>query len=117
MEAAVLDARENAARNGITNAAFLCADAGEAAAELLRRSIRPEAVVLDPPRKGLAPEVIDTVCAMVLDRVVYVSCDPATQARDLKRFASLGYVPLRAAAVDMFPRTFHCEAVALLARA
>ena len=74
------------------------------------------AVVVDPPRKGLSAEVIDTVCGMAPERVVYVSCDVATQARDLKRFASLGYAAREAVAVDMFPRTAHVETVVLLTR-
>ena len=114
--AAVENARENAQRNGLHNVEFICADAGQAAAELVRRGVRPNAVVVDPPRKGLAPEVIDTVCGMAPERVVYVSCDVATQARDLKRFAALGYKAEEAAAVDMFPRTAHCESVVKLIR-
>ena len=114
--AAVENARENAARNGVQNVEFLCADAAEAAAELLRRGEKPDAVVVDPPRKGLAPEVIETVCAMAPERVVYVSCDVATQARDLRRFAELGYAPVETVAVDQFCRTGHVETVALLRR-
>lgn len=111
---AVENARENALRNGISNAEFICADAGEAASELLRRGERPDAVVVDPPRKGLAPDVIDSICGMAPDRVVYVSCDVATQARDLKLFAEKGYRAVKATAVDMFPRTHHVETAALL---
>ncbi len=111
---AVENARENARRNGIENAEFICADAGEAAAELLRRGEKPDAVVVDPPRKGLSPEVIEAVCGMAPKRVVYVSCDVATQARDLKLFAEKGYRATEATAVDMFPRTHHVETVALL---
>ena len=114
--AAVENARENAARNGVENVEFLCADAGEAAAELLRRGEKPAAVVVDPPRKGLAPEVVDIIAAMGPERVVYVSCDVATQARDLKRFAALGYEAKKAVAVDMFPRTAHVETVVLMSR-
>ena len=114
--AAVENARENAARNGLHNVEFLCADAGQAAAELARRGVKPNAVVVDPPRKGLAPDVIETVCAMVPARVVYVSCDVATQARDLKRFAERGYAAREAVAVDMFPRTAHVETVCCLYR-
>lgn len=114
--AAVENARENAERNGLHNVEFLCADAGAAAAELARRGVRPDAVVVDPPRKGLAPDVIDTVCAMAPARVVYVSCDVSTQARDLKRFAALGYSAREAVAVDMFPRTNHVETVVRLSR-
>ncbi len=111
---AVENARKNAERNGITNAEFICADAGEAAAELLRRGTKPDAVVVDPPRKGLSPEVINAVCGMEPQRVVYVSCDVATQARDLKLFAELGYEAEKATAVDMFPRTAHVETVVCL---
>lgn len=113
---AVENARENALRNGVGNAEFLCADAGQAAAELLRRGTRPDAVVVDPPRKGLDVQVIDAVCGMAPERVVYVSCDVATQARDLKLFAGRGYTAVRATAVDMFPRTSHVETVVLLRR-
>lgn len=113
---AVENARENAARNGVTNAEFLCADAGEAAQELTRRGLRPDAVVVDPPRKGMSPEAVAAVCAMDPRRVVYVSCDPATLARDLKRFSGTGYAPTRAVAVDMFPRTSHVETVVLMSR-
>ena len=111
---AVENARENAHRNGINNAEFICADAGQAAAELAARGLHPGAVVLDPPRKGLSEQVIDAVCSMLPERVVYVSCNVATQARDLSLFKQRGYFPLRAAAVDMFPRTAHVETVVLL---
>ncbi|MCI8477790.1 MAG: 23S rRNA (uracil(1939)-C(5))-methyltransferase RlmD [Oscillospiraceae bacterium] len=113
---AVEDARQNAARNGCSNAQFLCADAGQAAQTLARQGIRPHVVCVDPPRKGLAPDVIQTIAQMAPDRIVYVSCDPATLARDLKHFASLGYQPQIAEAVDLFPRTAHVETVALLSR-
>ncbi len=111
---AVENARENARRNGINNAEFICADAGQAAAELASRGLHPGAVVLDPPRKGLSEQVIDAVCSMSPERVVYVSCSVATQARDLSLFKQRGYFPLRAAAVDMFPKTTHVETIALL---
>ena len=75
---AVEDARRNAADNGIENARFLCADAGQAAARLRAEGVRPDVVVLDPPRKGCDEAVVDTVALMAPDRVVYVSCDPAT---------------------------------------
>ncbi len=113
---AVENAKANAERNGITNAEFICADAGEAAAELLRRGTKPDAVVVDPPRKGLAPDVIDSICGMEPQRVVYVSCDVATQARDLKLFAEKGYKAEKSTAVDMFPRTSHVETVVCLTR-
>ena len=113
---AIENAKANAERNGLHNTEFLCADAGQAAAELLRRGVRPDAVVVDPPRKGLSEEVIAAVCAMAPERVVYVSCSVATQARDLKIFAEKGYSPREAVAVDQFSRTPHVETVALLLR-
>ena len=108
---AVENAKANAIRNGIGNAEFICADAGEAAAELLRRGERPDAVVVDPPRKGLSPDVIESICGMEPKRVVYVSCDVSTQARDLRIFEQMGYKAEKATAVDMFPRTSHVETV------
>ncbi len=114
---AVEDAEENARRNGMDNAQFWCGDADSAAKRLLDENLRPDVVTVDPPRKGLAPEVIQTIAQMSPRRVVYVSCDPATLARDLKRFRESGYEPERAAAVDLFPRTHHVECVALLSRA
>lgn len=113
---AIEDARENARRNGLENTEFICADAKEAAAELARRGLRPDVISVDPPRKGMAEEVIGHIAAMAPRRVVYVSCDPATLARDCKRFEALGYRTLRAEAVDMFPRTHHIETVAQLIR-
>ena len=111
---AIENARENAARNGMSNVEFICADAGEAAQELLRRGVTPEVVVVDPPRKGMSPDAVEAVAAMSPERVVYVSCDPATLARDLAIFKTLGYNSQRAIAVDMFPRTMHVETCVLL---
>lgn len=113
---AIEDAKENAERNGFRNAEFFCADAGEAADELARRGLRPEVISVDPPRKGLSVQVIDAICAMAPERVVYVSCDPGTLARDLKLLAERGYAAVRAEAVDLFPRTGHVETVVLLSR-
>ena len=113
---AVEDAKANAARSGVDNVRFLCADAGEAARQLAAQGVRPRVVCVDPPRKGLAQDVVDTIAAMAPERVVYVSCDPATLGRDVKRFAAPGYGLVRAAAVDMFPRTAHVETVCLLSK-
>ena len=112
--AAVEDAKANAARNGVTNAEFLCADAAQAAQTLADRGLRPDVICVDPPRKGLAPAVIDAIVQMAPQRLVYVSCDPATLARDVKRMEEQGYVLQRAEAVDLFPRTAHVETVCLL---
>ena len=113
---AIEDARANAARNGVSNVEFLCADAGEAARRLAQAGVTPQVVCVDPPRKGLAPDVVDTIAAMDPRRVVYVSCDSGTLARDIKRFAAHGYAVRRAEAVDLFPRTAHVETVCLLTR-
>ena len=113
---AIADARENAERNGISNAGFFCGDAAEVAARLESEGLRPDVITVDPPRKGLSPEVIASVAAMKPRRVVYVSCDPATLGRDLRIFAELGYPAVRAAAVDMFPGTRHVETVVLLSK-
>ena len=114
--AAVEDAKANAARNGVTNAEFLCADAAQAAQTLADRGLRPDVICVDPPRKGLAPAVIDAIVQMAPQRLVYVSCDPATLARDVKRMEEQGYVLQRAEAVDLFPRAAHVETVCLLSK-
>ncbi len=113
---AIEDAKENAARNGIENAEFFCGDAGAIAARLADEGLRPDVITVDPPRKGLAADVVDTIAKMSPDRVVYVSCDPATLARDVKRFAEAGYAAQTALAVDLFPRTSHVESVVLLTK-
>ena len=113
---AIEDAHKNAERNGIVNAEFLCADAAEAAAKLEARGERPDVIIVDPPRKGCAPELLHTVVQMNPERMVYVSCDPATLARDMRILADLGYVPQELTPVDMFPRTNHVECVTLFKR-
>jgi len=112
---AVADARENAARNGIENVEFFRADAGEAAARFASAGEKPEVIVVDPPRKGLSEETVGALRALAPERLVYVSCDPATLARDVKRLAP-EYRLARARAVDMFPRCAHVETVVMLQR-
>jgi 23S rRNA (uracil1939-C5)-methyltransferase len=114
---AIEDAKRNAAINGIDNARFICADAGEAADKLFSEGCRPDVVVLDPPRKGCNSLTINSVVSMEPSRIVYVSCDPATLARDLALFRQKGYECVRVKPVDMFPRTPHVECVALMSRA
>ena len=111
---AIDDARENAARNGVKNAEFFCGDASDVAKKLARENLRPDVITVDPPRKGLAADVVESIAEMQPGRVVYVSCDSATMARDVKRLADLGYTARRACAVDMFPRADHVETVVLL---
>ena len=100
----------------MTNTEFLCADAGEAAQELARRGLRPDVICVDPPRKGISPEVIDAIAQMSPTRLVYVSCDPATLARDVARLREKGYHLQQAEAADLFPRTGHVETVVLLSK-
>ncbi|MBQ4570016.1 MAG: 23S rRNA (uracil(1939)-C(5))-methyltransferase RlmD [Ruminococcus sp.] len=113
---AIEDAKKNAKANGIENARFICADAAKAALELKAQGVTPDVIVIDPPRKGCDSALIRTISEMSPQRVVYVSCDPATLARDLKLFAELGYETLEVTPVDMFPRTSHVETVARLYR-
>lgn len=113
---AVENARANARRNGVENVEFICADAAEAAARYERAGKRPDAVVVDPPRKGMSEEALDRCAAMRPERIVYISCDCATLARDAKRLAAKGYKAQRARCVDMFPATGHVETVVLLSK-
>ena len=113
---AVADARDNAVRNGITNAEFFCGDAGQAALELEKSGVRPDVVVVDPPRKGLNADTIEALHRMSPRRIVYVSCDPATLARDVARLREKGYHLQQAEAADLFPRTGHVETVVLLSQ-
>ncbi|MCL2486760.1 MAG: 23S rRNA (uracil(1939)-C(5))-methyltransferase RlmD [Oscillospiraceae bacterium] len=113
---AVEDARKNAGKNGVANARFICADAGEAASRLTCEGCLPDVVVLDPPRKGASADTLAAIAGMSPSRVVYISCDPATLARDLAILRGHGYAPRRITPVDMFPRTAHVETVVLLQR-
>ena len=113
---AIENAKENARLNGIENVRFICDDAKGAANTLYDEGIRPDVVVVDPPRKGCSREVLETIAKMLPERVVYVSCDPATLARDCAVMRELGYEVNKLSAVDMFPRTVHVESVALLSR-
>ena len=113
---AVEDAKDNAARNGITNAEFFCGDAGQAALELEKSGVRPDVVVVDPPRKGLNADTIEALHRMSPRRIVYVSCDPATLARDVALLKERGYTLKTAAAADLFPRCAHVETVVTLSR-
>lgn len=116
VEQAVQDARENARRNGVHNAEFFCGDAGKAALELEKQGIRADVVVVDPPRKGISRDTVEALAAMEPRRIVYVSCDPATLARDVARLKEHGYGLKDVRAVDLFPRCAHVESVALLVR-
>ncbi len=114
---AIENAKENALKNGIRNVKFICTDAGKAALMLHEQGLKPDVVVVDPPRKGMYEDAVKAVASMSPQRIVYVSCDPATLSRDILRFESLGYKLSKVSAVDMFPRTKHVEAVALMLKA
>ena len=116
VEQAVQDAKENARRNGIENAEFFCGDAGKAALALEEQGIRPDVVVVDPPRKGLNADTIEALARMSPRRIVYVSCDPATLARDVALLKDRGYALKSAQAADLFPRCSHVESIAVLER-
>ncbi len=116
IDAAIVDAKENAKRNGIENAEFFCADAGQAALRLSEEGTKPDVIVVDPPRKGLSADVIEAIDAMSPKKVVYVSCDPATLARDVKLLTEKGYSLTHAEAVDLFPRCSHIESITCLCR-
>ena len=113
---AVENAAENARVNGISNTDFICADAGQAAARLSADGLHPEVIVVDPPRRGMDEAAVAAAASMQPSRIVYVSCNPATLARDVLRFSQLGYSLSAVTAVDMFPRTAHVETVVLLSK-
>ena len=108
---AVEDARDNAKRNGIENAEFFCGDAGQAALELEAKGIKADVVVVDPPRKGLNADTIEALARFAPRRIVYVSCDPATLARDVALLKERGYHLKNALAADLFPRCSHVESI------
>ena len=110
------DAAANARRNKIANARFVCADATEWMAAAAGEGLHPDVVFLDPPRAGSTPECIAAVNKMKPRRVVYVSCDPETLARDVAAFTRLGWRAAKFCPVDLFPQTKHVETVVLLSR-
>ena len=116
IEAAVNDARDNAKRNGIENAEFFCGDAGQAALELEKKGVKADVVVVDPPRKGLNADTIEALHRFAPRRIVYVSCDPATLARDVALLKERGYRVADAIAADLFPRCAHVETVVTLSK-
>ena len=113
---AIENAKENAIINNITNAQFICADAPKGAEILKKQGTKPDVIILDPPRKGCDKALFDTVQELSPSRIVYVSCDSATLARDLAVLEEKGYKTKKVSAVDMFPRTPHIEAVALIVK-
>lgn len=114
---AIADAKTNAKINGILNAEFYVGAAEDVVPKKYKEEgIRADVIVVDPPRKGCAESLLDTIVAMAPNKVVYVSCDPATLARDLKYMAGQGYVVEKARPVDMFPHSTHVETVVLMTK-
>lgn len=114
---AINDAKINAKINNIKNAEFFCGDASLAAEKLAYRGVKPDCIIIDPPRKGCDSSLIETISKKFSpSRVVYVSCDPATLARDLKLFEESGYFVKKIIPVDLFPRTGHVETVCLMSK-
>lgn len=113
---AIENAKINANINNIDNAEFFCGDAFDLALSLENRGISPDVVILDPPRKGCQKELFDVISRMSPHRIVYVSCDSATLARDLAVLHTKGYITREITPVDMFPRTPHVECVVLLTK-
>ena len=106
----MIKAKKNALRNGVANAKFYCGDANHPALS------DADIIIVDPPRKGLEKELIETVAKINPRKVVYISCNPATLARDLALFQNLGYTAGDVQPVNLFPRTAHCESVVALTR-
>lgn len=110
---AIENAKENAKHNGITNAEFICGDAGVELPKLLQKGVKPDVVVMDPPRAGCEERVVRAIMQVAPKRVVYVSCNPATLARDLAIFNEI-YEIQNVQPVDMFPHTTHVETVVVM---
>lgn len=115
--AAIEDAKHNAKRNGIKNAKFVVGKAEEQFAKWQAEGLKPDVVIVDPPRKGLAESLIEATGKMAPQKVIYVSCNPATLVRDIQRFAEVGYHVVKPIQpVDQFPQTTHVESVTVLER-
>ncbi|MDF9823762.1 23S rRNA (uracil1939-C5)-methyltransferase [Breznakia sp. PF5-3] len=116
VEDAITNAKANAKMNHINNIEFVCSDAGTYAEYMVANNITANIVVLDPPRKGCDDKTIQSVIKMHPERIVYVSCNPATLARDIEKFEQFDYKCTIVQPVDMFPHTFHVETVCLMSR-
>ena len=113
---AIEDAKKNAALNGVGNAEFLCGLAEDVLPSLVKNGMRPDAIVIDPPRKGCEEPVLSAIAESGVRRLVYVSCNPATLARDVKILSSFGFSVQSVQPVDMFPHTQHVECVTLITK-
>ena len=116
VEPAIINARENARNNGYDNTEFIVADAAVEMPKLYKAGVRPDVIVFDPIRAGCKEEVLTSAAGMEPNRIVYVSCNPATMARDIEILTHYGYELKEVQPVDMFPMTAHVETVALLSK-
>ena len=116
VEEAIRDAKENAKLNGVDNVEFLVGEAERIIPDMYQKGVRADVVVVDPPRKGCDEVLLDTLVSMSPERIVYVSCNPATLARDLAFLAERGFEVLEVQPVDMFPWSSHVEAVVRIER-
>ena len=114
VDKAIEDAKENAKRNDISNAEFYCGAAENIVPELIEKNLHPDVVIIDPPRKGSDEKTLSAILAARPERIVYVSCNPATLARDARYLADGGYTLTHVTPVDMFPNTEHIECAAVL---
>ena len=116
VKAAVIDANRNATINGIVNAEYICGKAEDELPKLLGQGVQSDVIILDPPRAGCEPALLKAAATAGPQRIIYVSCDPATLARDVKILTEFGYRFIEAQPVDMFPHTGHVETVVLMSR-
>ncbi|MBY5034780.1 23S rRNA (uracil(1939)-C(5))-methyltransferase RlmD [Streptococcus gallolyticus] len=114
IEKAVIDAKKNAERNGIINSTYVADSAENAMAQWVKDGIKPTVIMVDPPRKGLTESFIRSAAETGADKVTYISCNPATMARDIALFEELGYKLTKVQPVDLFPNTHHVETIALI---
>ena len=111
VEEAIIDARKNAERNGVEGVKFFAADVGKFLSQYPEYNGKIGTIVLDPPRAGIAPKTLKKVIDLSADRIVYISCNPSTQARDTETLQKYGYMLDKISLVDQFPHTSHIESV------
>jgi 23S rRNA (uracil1939-C5)-methyltransferase len=116
VDQSILNAKENAVKNNIANVEFYAGKAEKVLPKLYSKNIKANVVIVDPPRKGCEKEVVDTIIKMQPEKVVYVSCNPSTLARDIKILEEGGYILNNVQPVDMFPWSHHVESVVLMSR-
>ena len=116
IEPAIINAKENAKLNNVENAEFFVGKSEEIIPQLINEGIKAEVIVVDPPRKGCDIKLLDAIGETKPEKIVYVSCDPSTLARDLKILEEKGYKTIKVQPVDMFPQTSHIENVVLLTK-